>query len=98
LEIHSAFPEGANIEFMERVAKNALRVFVWERGCGLTQACGTGACAAVAVAAGQGLVDYDEEITVTLPGGALSIRVEAESARVWMTGPAVLVAEGEIHL
>lgn len=98
LEFHSAFPHGTNVEFVERVAPGALRVFVWERGCGLTQACGTGACAAVVVAAREGRVDFNSDVKVSLPGGELVINVESGSERVWMTGPAVLVGEGELRI
>lgn len=98
LEVNGAFPEGTNVEFIEVTGPNALRVYVWERGCGLTQACGTGACAAAVVAAREGLVEYDKDLTLTLPGGDLVIRVESDGGRVWMTGPAVLVAEGELRV
>ena len=98
LEFHPAFPHGTNVEFVERLAPDALRVFVWERGCGLTQACGTGACAAVVVAAREGRVDFNRDVKVALPGGELVIKVESGSERVWMTGPAVLVGEGELRI
>jgi len=98
LELHPAFPDGTNVEFVERLSPGALRVFVWERGCGLTQACGTGACAAAVVAAREGRIDFDSDVKITLPGGDLTINVESGSERVWMTGPAVLVAGGEVRI
>ena len=94
LEKHPRFPEGANIEFMTAKGPESLEVVVWERGCGLTRACGTGACAATVVAARIGLVPNDREIKVCLPGGELKVRVESGEEKVWMTGPASLVAQG----
>ena len=69
---------------------------VFERGSGETLACGTGACAAVAVGRRRGLLA--ERVRVSLPGGDLVIEWEGESRPVWMTGPAVSVFEGEIDL
>jgi len=97
IEANSEFSEGTNVEFVEVLGRDTMRVVVWERGCGLTEACGTGACAAVVVAAREGLVDSGREIAVELPGGVLNIEVEAENERVWMTGPAILVADVAVH-
>lgn len=95
LENHSFFPEKANIEFIEVVSRTRLKMRVWERGTGETQACGTGACAALVAAVlnkkcGKG-------VTVCLPGGNLKI-VWAENGHVYMTGEAETVFEGEIFI
>jgi diaminopimelate epimerase len=87
--------ENANIEFVERAAPGRYAAFVWERGAGLTQACGTGACAVAAAAVSRGEAPRDEDIAVELPGGALTIRVDAQD-RVRMRGPAELVFLGEL--
>jgi diaminopimelate epimerase len=95
LEQHPAFPAKTNVEFVEPIDPTTLKVTVWERGCGWTQACGTGACGVVASAIRQGLVPASQPITVQLPGGDLSIQwsgVEGES--VMMTGPATVAFEG----
>src|SRR5947209_3900188 len=87
--------EDANIEFVSRLGPARYAAVVWERGAGLTQACGTGACAVSAAAISRGEAPRDEDITVELPGGALTIRVDARD-RVRMRGPAELVFLGEL--
>ncbi|MBO9664482.1 diaminopimelate epimerase [Dokdonella sp.] len=87
------FPQGCNVGFAEVVARDAIRLRVWERGVGETLACGSGACAAVAVLRRRGLVDA--EVRVTLPGGELTIRWDGPGSTLWMTGPAAFVFEGE---
>jgi len=87
--------EDANIEFVTRLGPQMWRVAVWERGAGLTQACGTGACAVAAAAVARGESSRDAEITVELPGGELGIRIDLEN-RVRMRGPAQLVFTGEV--
>lgn len=87
--------EGANIEFVERAGPGRYAAFVFERGAGLTQACGTGACAVAAAAIARGEARPDQEVAVDLPGGTLTLRVDAED-RVRMRGPAELVFLGEI--
>lgn len=96
LETHSSFPERVNAGFMQVVARDQIRLRVFERGAGETQACGTGACAAVAVARRWRLVD--DEVFVDLPGGRLLIRWPGGDAPVMMTGPAETVFEGSIEL
>ncbi len=86
--------ENANIEFVERRGPQRYHVGVWERGAGLTQACGTGACAVAAAAVARGEARRDQEIAVELPGGVLTIRIDAQD-RVRMRGPAELVFVGE---
>ena len=88
-----AFPQGVNVEVVEVLAPDHLRMRVWERGSGETLACGTGACAAVCACASQGLTG--REVTVTLLGGDLRVRWDESDGRVYMTGPAVTVFEGE---
>lgn len=96
LESHSMFPERVNAGFMQIVDRNHIRVRVYERGVGETLACGTGACAAVAVGRSWGLLD--EEVTVSLRGGDLTIRWAGEGEPLWMIGPAETVFEGTIAL
>lgn len=94
LEHHSAFPGGVNVEFVQVLGENTLRMRVWERGSGVTMACGTGACASAAAAAAKRLCRAGEPITVVLDGGKLAITV-APDQTVTMTGPAEFVYEGE---
>jgi diaminopimelate epimerase len=95
LERDPSFPEGTNVELARVEADLRITLWVWERGCGITAACGTGACATVAAAVDAGLVAADRAITVRLPGGALEITVPSErDAGVRMAGPARLVFEG----
>jgi diaminopimelate epimerase len=95
LEAHPAFPKRTNVEFVT-VEGLRLNVRVFERGVGWTLACGTGACATVVAAALNGLVPFNEDIEVALPGGVLSISVDDLLSAVMMTGPAELVFEGTI--
>lgn len=94
LESHPLFPERVNVGFMEIIHRTALRLRVFERGSGETLACGTGACAAVAIARSWGEVDSGVE--VTLPGGRLTIQWEGADQPLWMSGPATTVFEGEL--
>jgi diaminopimelate epimerase len=91
IEQHLAFPQRINVEFVTPRGRDALDFRVWERGSGITYACGTGACAAVAAGVRRGLLN--EAVTVHLLGGDLHIRMEGP--RVWMTGPAVTVCTGD---
>lgn len=90
------FPEGVNVEFIEVVSNKELHFRVWERGSGITQACGTGACAAVVAAILNGQAEKDQEVIVHLAGGDLVIRWET-SGSVWMKGPAETIAVGEYY-
>jgi len=94
IESHDQFPERVNVGFMEVVSPTALNLRVFERGAGETEACGTGACAAVVVGIQQGLLA--NEVTVSLPGGNLAIVWAGNDDSVWMTGPATQVFDGEI--
>ena len=94
LEHHPAFPGGVNVEFVQVLSPRELRMRVWERGSGVTMACGTGACASTAAAVSRGFCSPDTPVTVRLDGGALEIMV-APDGGVTMTGPAAFVYEGE---
>lgn len=96
LEDHERFPERANIGFMEIISADHIRLRVYERGAGETQACGSGACAAVAVGISQGLLA--KRVKVDLPGGSLDISWEGPGAPLYMTGPATHVYDGVIQL
>jgi diaminopimelate epimerase len=91
---HERFPKRANVGFMEVVAPDHIRLRVYERGAGETQACGTGACGAVAVGRRLGLLA--EEVRVDAPGGRMIVRWEGPGQPLWLTGPAVKVFEGTI--
>ena len=94
IENHPAFPGGVNVEFVQVIGDQRLRMRVWERGSGITMACGTGACASAAAAVKKGLCKAGERITVVLDGGPLDITA-MDDGRVFMTGPAEFVYEGE---
>ncbi|MBV4369071.1 diaminopimelate epimerase [Erwinia sp. BNK-24-b] len=96
LESHERFPERVNVGFMEVVAREHIRLRVYERGAGETQACGSGACAAVAVGIQQMLLA--EKVRVDLPGGSLTIAWKGPGHPLYMTGPATHVYDGFIHL
>ncbi len=97
LSTHAFFPRGANIEWLEvRDTRHAL-VTVWERGCGPTQACGTGGGAAAATGVRLGLLAADTDLVIQQPGGALTYRVAADLSSVWMTGPAEPVWFGQLR-
>jgi diaminopimelate epimerase len=98
LTVHPWWPLGTNVEFVELAGPARLRVTVYERGCGLTQACGTGATAAAAAAVRLGRMPFDTPITVAMPGGELAITLEAGFRTAWMEGPAVEVYRGELAL
>lgn len=96
LQNHPRFPARVNVGFMQVVDAHHIRLRVFERGSGETQACGTGACAAVVSGVRWGLLAAGEDVRVSLPGGDLYIRW-SEGEPVWMTGPAVTVFEGELY-
>ena len=94
-ENHPLFPERINTEFIRLETPDRITMRVWERGSGETLACGTGACASAAVCALLGKSPFDADITVSLLGGELKIRVLPD-CRVLMTGPAAFVCDGTI--
>jgi diaminopimelate epimerase len=93
-EVDPLFPHGANVGFAQVRGVDSLRLRVWERGAGLTKACGTGACAAVVAGHRQGRVG--RSVTVEVDGGLLEIDWREGDDRVVMTGPVELEATGEI--
>ena len=97
LEHHPLFANRTNVEFA-RFGDNGLELWVWERGCGITQACGTGACATVAAAVITGRHPASTPLPVHLPGGTLVIEVPEDLSRVLMDGPAEEVFSGEVEI
>jgi diaminopimelate epimerase len=96
IERHPRFPKRTNVGFMQIVDRGHLRLRVFERGVGETLACGTGACAAVAVGRRHGLLDA--EVRVDLPGGTAMVSWAAAGEPVWLTGPATTVFTGSIDI
>ena len=94
VEHHKAFPDGVNVEFVQHLGVGELRMRVWERGSGVTMACGTGACASVAASVKNKLCHAQEPVSVHLDGGTLKIAVGCDGG-VTMIGPAEFVYEGE---
>ncbi len=92
-ENHPAFPQRTNTEFIEVVNRNYLKMRVWERGAGITLACGTGACASLVAGVLTG--KCDRTATVELPGGPLQIEWSQTDGRIYMTGPAQRVFTGK---
>ncbi|MCI6081731.1 MAG: diaminopimelate epimerase [Prevotella sp.] len=96
LEYDPLFPERCNIEFAEVLPSGAIRTRVWERGSGITMACGTGACATAVAAAITGRASRESDIL--MDGGTLHIEWSEQDGHVYMTGPAAFAFEGEIAL
>lgn len=94
MERDSNFPERCNIEFAQILSDGAIRTRVWERGSGITMACGTGACATAVAAALTGRASRRSEIR--MDGGTLQIEWRTTDNHVYMTGPAEIVFDGEI--
>jgi diaminopimelate epimerase len=95
IEHHRLFPEGVNVGFAQIKAPDRIRLRVWERGAGLTKACGTGACAALVAAHRRGLVG--REATLELDGGELLIQWRESDGHVVMTGPVAVEFRGELQ-
>lgn len=96
LEFHSRFPQRCNIEFAQVIGPNEIRMRVWERGSGITMACGTGACATLVAAALTGRTNRDA--TIKMDGGSLHIEWRESDNHIYMRGPATEVFEGDIEL
>lgn len=94
IEHDAHFPDGVNVEFAQIISRSEIRMRVWERGSGITKACGTGACATAAAAVSKGYCDSDQPVSVKLDGGVLQITVLPGSSII-MSGPAETVYEGE---
>ncbi len=95
-EHHPFFPDRVNTEFIRILDDHTLKMRVWERGSGETLACGTGACASAVAAILCGYASKNEDITVKLLGGDLTIRWDEKTGHIFMAGPAVTVFEGEV--
>lgn len=96
VEHHPLFPEGVNVGFANVLERDHIRLRVWERGAGLTRACGTGACAALVACARRGLVERKARVTVD--GGELVIDWDEASGHVFMTGPVEIERTGTLAL
>lgn len=96
IEVDERFDGGVNVEFVQVLSDTRLRMRVWERGSGVTLACGTGACAAAFAAVKRGYCPADRPVEVVLDGGSLFVTVSRDGT-VLMEGPAVTVFEGEIN-
>jgi diaminopimelate epimerase len=96
IEIHPLFPQRTNVEFVSLIGKDRLRMRVWERGVGITLACGTGACATMVAAHRRGLVGHKAE--VVLDGGSLILEWGGEGTPVIMTGPWAQTYKGDVDL
>jgi diaminopimelate epimerase len=98
VEHHAWFPNRTNAEFAHVKDRREIDLVVWERGCGITLACGTGACATAVAAVVTGRADEATPIRVNLPGGSLEITVAKDLTGVAMKGPALHVFDGELDL
>jgi diaminopimelate epimerase len=96
IERHPRFPKRTNVGFMQIVDSGHIRLRVFERGVGETRACGTGACAAVAVGRRLGLLD--EDVRVDLEGGTAMVSWPARTGHMWLTGPAMTVFSGSVDI
>ena len=94
IEKDAIFPQKTNVEFVNVISQNRIKMNVWERGCGITLACGTGACASVVAGVKKGLIN--NVCDVVLPGGVLNIEY-TDSNHVFMSGPAKKVFFGEFQ-
>ena len=94
IEVSAEFPEKTNVEFVKIHDSSNIELCVWERGCGITLACGTGACASVAAGVLNGLLG--ESVRVKLPGGTVNIEWQGECSDIFLTGPAEYVFEAEM--
>jgi diaminopimelate epimerase len=95
LESHPMFPQKTNVGFLQFVDRQHARLRVFERGVGETLACGTGACAAMAVGRRDGR--FESTVAIDLTGGRLWLRWDGPGSHLWMTGPAVVSFEGSIE-
>lgn len=95
LERHPLFPDRTNVEFAQVIYKDTIRMRVWERGSGITQACGTGACATAVAAFRNGM--SGRKCHIIMDGGTVTVEWEERSGHILMTGPATKVFDGEIE-
>ncbi|MET0155632.1 MAG: diaminopimelate epimerase [Rickettsiales bacterium] len=97
LETHALFPDRVNVHIVSVLGENALMMRTWERGSGLTQACGTGACAAFAVAAKKGIVDASAVVSVHMRGGKVALSY-SQNGSLMMKGPTATVFVGTVDV
>lgn len=95
IEHHPLFPEGVNVGFAHVLDRQTIRLRVWERGAGLTKACGTGACAAMVAASRRGLIDRSARMI--LDGGELLVTWDEVTGHVFMTGPVEIETTGQLQ-
>ena len=95
LENHPLFPDRINVEFAQMLDHGKIRMRVWERGSGITQACGTGACATAVAAVLNGLAG--RKCDIIMDGGTVTIEWEEATGHILMTGPATKVFDGEME-
>ncbi|PCC66623.1 diaminopimelate epimerase [Nannocystis exedens] len=98
IERDPQFPGRTNVEFARVEADGSITLWVWERGCGITSACGTGACATLAAAIAEGLAPHARDVVVRLPGGPLVLRQDRAGGSILMTGPARVAFVGEVEV
>ena len=96
MENHASFPRRVNVGFLEIVTPEQVRLRVFERGVGETLACGTGACAAVAIGRRHG--PLAEEVTVDAPGGTMIVRWPGPGEQIWLIGPAETAFAGQVDI
>lgn len=96
IENHARFPHRVNVGFVEVLGPERIRLRVFERGVGETRACGTGACAAVAVGRRQDVLG--EEVSVDMPGGRVTVQWAGPGEQIWLTGPAETAFEGQVEI
>ncbi|NOZ87384.1 MAG: diaminopimelate epimerase [Deltaproteobacteria bacterium] len=97
MEKNPAFKHGTNVEFAKIVSGTVLELAVWERGCGLTLSCGTGACAAALAAVVAEKMEAGRDLEIILPGGRLNVNIEPDFSHIWLKGPAVRVFKGQVR-
>jgi diaminopimelate epimerase len=98
IEMHEAFPYRTNVEFAVLQESGDIRMRVWERGAGITNACGSGACATAIAAIKQGIKEYEQEIPVVLDGGTLTINWPSAEHGIYMSGAVSYAYKGEVDL
>jgi len=96
IEHHPMFPARTNVEFVSPISRTRLRMRVWERGVGITRACGTGACATAVAAVRRGLAE--RRVDIVLDGGTLALEWRESDGHVLMTGPVALAYTGEVDV
>jgi diaminopimelate epimerase len=96
IEHHPRFPSRTNVEFVHKSSDTSFTSVIWERGCGITLACGTGACAVAVAACLTGRASFETPLDIHVPGGSLTVRVANQYRQVYLRGPAATVYRGEL--